>query len=306
MSLYGGAAPGMLFTVILSLAVDYFFIPPIGRLLVGSTEHFNFLIVVAVSGLTGLFSASFRFAFLKNEQAKQEAELAVRARDEIVGIVSHELKNPLTALQTGVRLLQKLMPKIPENEEPLKLIEKLMPSIQKMSFLISDLLDVTKLEARALRMLPRECRVPDIAIEVVRSYDSIAKEKFIDLNLDDASQDLKPVLCDPIRTNQVLTNLVGNAIKFTNTGGSVRISTSQKSDSVLIGVTDTGKGMPSEYLPHVFDRFWQAKDATYQGSGLGLAIAKGLVEAQGGRIWVESQLGIGTTFYFTLPVASKQ
>jgi signal transduction histidine kinase len=111
-------------------------------------------------------------------------------------------------------------------------------------------------------------------------------------------------VCDRERVLQVLGNLIGNAIKFTPERGAVQISAETFDDEVLFAVRDTGVGVSAKQLPHVFDRFWQATPKTRLGSGLGLTIAKGVVEALGGRIWVESRPGDGTTFFFTLPLAS--
>jgi signal transduction histidine kinase len=104
----------------------------------------------------------------------------------------------------------------------------------------------------------------------------------------------------------VLGNLIGNAIKFTPDGGSVHVSAAQSDDEVLFTVRDSGVGVSAKQLPHVFDRFWQATPKARLGSGLGLTIAKGVVEALGGRIWMESRPGEGTTFFFTLPRAAPQ
>jgi signal transduction histidine kinase len=104
---------------------------------------------------------------------------------------------------------------------------------------------------------------------------------------------------------QILENLVGNAIKFTGAGGVIRIGAARRDADVLFWVSDTGAGIADANLPHVFDRFWQVSKGGRRGAGLGLPIAKGLVEAHGGRIWVESTLGRGTTFSFTLPAAPQ-
>jgi signal transduction histidine kinase len=112
------------------------------------------------------------------------------------------------------------------------------------------------------------------------------------------------VIADAARINQVLSNLVGNAVKFTPRDGLITISAEQVDGEVRFAVIDTGPGIPAEQLPHIFGRFWQAKSSDRRGIGLGLAIAKGIVEAHSGRIWVESSVGLGSTFYFTLPVAT--
>ncbi|HEY0094315.1 MAG TPA: HAMP domain-containing sensor histidine kinase, partial [Archangium sp.] len=110
--------------------------------------------------------------------------------------------------------------------------------------------------------------------------------------------------CDRTRVLQVLGNLLGNAVKFTADGGQLTVGARVHRDELELWVRDTGTGIRPDALPHVFERYWQAKDAESRGTGLGLYIAKGIVEAHGGRIWAESQLGKGSTFTFTLPLAS--
>jgi signal transduction histidine kinase len=114
---------------------------------------------------------------------------------------------------------------------------------------------------------------------------------------------LPQVLADSARIQQVLSNLVGNAVKFTPRNGRVSITAEPADGEVRFGVIDTGPGIPAEQLPHIFGRFWQAQPSDRRGIGLGLAIAKGIVEAHKGKIWVESHVGLGSTFYFTLPTA---
>jgi signal transduction histidine kinase len=117
--------------------------------------------------------------------------------------------------------------------------------------------------------------------------------------------DLPRVLVDPPRLQQVLSNLVGNAIKFTPRGGRITLRARPESAEVCLAVIDTGPGIPADQLPHIFGRFWQARPADKRGIGLGLAIARGIVEAHQGRIWVESRVGEGSAFYFTMPVAGS-
>jgi signal transduction histidine kinase len=121
----------------------------------------------------------------------------------------------------------------------------------------------------------------------------------------DIEDNLPPVLADAARIQQVLSNLVGNAVKFTPRSGRVTVCAERLDGEVRFGVIDTGPGIPAEQLPHIFGRFWQAKTSDRRGIGLGLAIAKGIVEAHNGRIWVESHVGLGSTFYFTLPAATE-
>ncbi len=253
-----------------------------------------------VAILVGLLVSSLRIAFQRGERAKLAAEAATRARDELVGVISHELRNPLTALQASVDLVQRASPKIPENEGTRRLIERLQPSIRRMTMLVSDLLDVTRIEAHVLALHPRECDIGELFAEINQTYEAPAKEKLIDLDFEAPRPEDRAVYCDPSRTGQIIANLVGNALKFTHEGGKVRISGRKVHDCFEVSVTDNGRGIPADCVDHVFDRFWQAKSGG-NGVGLGLPIAKGLVEAQGGKIWVESALGEGSAFRFTLP-----
>ena len=302
MSLWGGLGLGLLFTISMGLCIDYFAIPEVGHIL-DSEESVAFFVITLIAAVVGALVGTLRLSLERTYAAKGEAERAVKARDEMVGIISHELKNPLTAIQSGMELMQKTVSVPPGNPMTLKLIDRINPSIRRMTLLVSDLLDVTRLEAQALKLEPRDADLYEIATEVVRAFEAEAQEKLLELSLGTFPEEARPVRCDPTRTGQILSNLVGNSIKFTNAGGFVRISASKSLDQVEVHVSDSGKGIAKDYLPHVFERFWQSKDSAHQGAGLGLAISKGLVEPQGGRIRVESQPGVGTTFFFTIPAA---
>ena len=114
------------------------------------------------------------------------------------------------------------------------------------------------------------------------------------------------VLCDRERILQVLGNLVGNAIKFTPNGGTITVHAEPAEGHVLVSVADTGPGIPDEYVPHIFERYWKGKREGRSGTGLGLYIAKGIVDAHGGRIWLESKVGVGSTFFFTIPIGARE
>src|SRR5262249_55499413 len=147
-----------------------------------------------------------------------------------------ELKNPITALQTGTLLIQRVIPKSPENEQVLQLLNKLSSPIKRMSLLVSDLLDITRLEAHALKLYPVDCCIFDIAQEVVRSFASAAQNKSVNLRITEFPSETMKTLCDPTRTAQVLENLLSNAIKFTDAGGSVCISASMEGEYIEITV----------------------------------------------------------------------
>jgi signal transduction histidine kinase len=171
-----------------------------------------------------------------------------------------------------------------------------------MNRLIQDLLDVALMEAGRLtieraRLLPGE--LVDDAIDL---QEKIASSSSLELRVD-VQANLPPVSGDRDRLLQAFENLIGNAIRFTKAGGYITVGAASKDHDVVFWVADTGSGIESESLPRVFDRFWQATKADRQGAGLGLPITKGIVEAHGGRIWVESTEGLGTTFSFTIPKA---
>ncbi len=250
-----------------------------------------------------------RINLVKAQAAQQAAEdmaavvdKAIKDRDEMIGVISHELKNPLTNMQLSTELLLKLLPQTPEFEKARNIIVKINPSIKRMSRLITDLLDVTRIEAKSLKVDMKINLLDKIMIDLSEFFMPSLNEKSIQLKTNIPS-DCVEVLCDEDRTIQILTNLINNSIKFTESGGKINICAKKIGSMVEITVKDTGKGISEESLTHVFDRFWQEKNTAYVGTGLGLAISKGLVEAQGGKMWVKSLHGSGTTFYFTLKLA---
>jgi signal transduction histidine kinase len=171
--------------------------------------------------------------------------------------------------------------------------------------MIQDLLDVKRMESGRLTT---DLRPEDPAVLINDTIDMLrplAAGSTIRLE-PDIEENLPLVLADSARVQQVLSNLVGNAVKFTPRDGRITVCAERLESEVRFAVIDTGPGIPTEQLPHIFGRFWQAKTSDSRGIGLGLAIAKGIVEAHNGRIWVESHVGLGSTFYFTLPAATEQ
>jgi signal transduction histidine kinase len=169
--------------------------------------------------------------------------------------------------------------------------------------LISNLLDFSKIQSGTFSVDVHAGPLDAMVLPVIDGVRTLAdaKHQKIELNL---SPELPEVLADSHRIGQVLSNLRGNAIKFTPDGRTIRVSARRQSETLVSCVSDEGPGIPAEHLSRVFDRFWQAKETKQMGSGLGLSIAKGIVEAHGGTIWAESELGRGSSFYFTLPVAN--
>jgi PAS domain S-box-containing protein len=238
---------------------------------------------------------------VENARLFHAAEQATRARDEMLGVVAHDLRNPLSTITMVSQLL--LEAGSPERTTERKQLEIMRRAAERMKRLISDLLDAKRIESGGLNVDPRAEEVTTVVGDAVEMLRPLATSS--SLQLDAAVPDGLPrVMVDPARVQQVLSNLIGNAIKFTPAGGSISVRAELAEDGVCLAVVDTGPGIPTEQLPHIFSHFWQGKRTDRRGVGLGLAIAKAIVEAHQGRIWVESQVGAGTSFYFTVPVVS--
>lgn len=239
---------------------------------------------------------------LDNARLYDLVNSGIQARDDMIGIVSHDLRNPVNAVKmlTGVMLDR-------QGEEPLtteigNYASVIRQAAEQMDELIQDLLDVTRLEAGRLTVNVKSENTEEMLGDALRTLAPVAAEKKLTLRLK-APDDLPQVLADAERFGQAISNLVGNAVKFSQPGGEIIVRVVVLDLELLFSVSDKGQGMTAEQLSHSFDRFWQSSRTDRQGAGLGLAITKGIIEAHGGRIWAESTAGVGSTFYFTLPVA---
>lgn len=240
-----------------------------------------------------------------NARLYQQAQQASRARDDTLAAISHDLRNGLNTVLTAVSLLLRGLPADAGGARDRKHIEAIRRSAERMNRLIADMLDVASIESGRLFVEPQREPVAPIVQEAIAALQDQAAEKSLRLTEHLPNGGLDIVVCDRERVLQVLGNLIGNAVKFTPQGGSVVVGAEAVGDEVVFTVKDSGIGVSAKQLPHVFDRFWQATPKSRLGSGLGLTIAKGVVEALGGRIWLESQPDGGTTFYFTLPLATS-
>jgi PAS domain S-box-containing protein len=236
---------------------------------------------------------------IENARLYQDALLATQARDDVLRIVAHDLRNPLSAIRLAMTVLEHQISE-EGRQRGLKSVATVNRSLQRAERLINDLLDVTRVEAGQLVVKHERVSAPQLLYDVVEAQQLLASSASIELRLraEDGFPDLQG---DRDRLLQVMENLIGNAVRFTPPGGSITVSAEPRQGEVLFRVADTGTGLSPEHMPHLFERFWRARREERSGAGLGLPICKGIVEAHGGRIWAESALGHGTTFSFTIP-----
>jgi signal transduction histidine kinase/CheY-like chemotaxis protein len=233
---------------------------------------------------------------LLHQAAIEQLQHAIRSRDDVLSVVAHDLQNPINVISIAASiLLQRLSD--PGSRRPL---ERIMRGVQRADRMIRDLLEVNSIEAGRFTIQPGRVEPIDLILSALESQQSLAADASVIIGTD-LSPHLPRIEADEERLLEVLENLIGNAIKFTNAGGSIKVGAAQREHDILISVTDTGAGISPDQLPHIFDRFWQAKKAHRRGTGLGLTICKAIVEAHGGEIWATSALGAGTSVFFTIP-----
>jgi signal transduction histidine kinase/DNA-binding response OmpR family regulator len=236
---------------------------------------------------------------IENARLYEEMSRAVKVRDEVVAVVSHDLRNPLNALIMAAAMAEKRPDDAAAVRARLAVIRR---SADRMERLIGDLLDVTRIDAGNLVLARERLSAGALVDEAVQSQRSLAESHSLTLRAE-VPDGLPAILGDRDRLFQVFANLLGNAVKFTPEGGSIVVSAALVGARVRFTVRDTGPGIAPEHLPHVFDRFWQDRRTAGQGTGLGLSIVKGIAEAHGGEVSVESAPGEGSAFSFTLPLA---
>ncbi len=227
---------------------------------------------------------------------------ALRENESFVATVSHDLKSPLNALRMSAELLVGAPGPI-DAARVQKHGQLVQRSVDRMTRLISDLLDASAIDAGRFRLDRQQEDARAMVSEVMETLQPLATSK--KQTLEAESIEALPILCDRGRVMQVLSNLIGNAIKFTGEGGTITVRAERADHEARFAVEDNGKGIEEPQLPQVFERYWRADSASKGGTGLGLFIAKGIVEAHRGKIWVTSQLGAGTRFCFTLPLVES-
>jgi signal transduction histidine kinase len=316
---YGGPGPSALATAVSLLLIDLNFFAPGGSLSIDRVEALEIIafLVVAVT-ITSTMEALHRSRALVESRAtelkrlneevgrsydaerekRHVAELLAHAREEVLGVVAHDLRNPLNLIITSTDLL--LAENLDRNRRK-ELLGVTMRAARQMNQLIGDLLDTVRLQAGKLSLDLEDVAVVMIFNQAQETFRPLAQKRSVHLEAI-PPEDGVAVRADPLRVSQIVGNILGNAIKFTPDQGSVTMRSVADGNHVAFHITDSGPGISADDMHHLFDNFWQARN-DHRGVGLGLPIARGLVEAQGGRIWCESAPGRGSTFSFTLPRA---
>ena len=226
------------------------------------------------------------------------------AKTNFISTVSHELKTPLASSDLSLKRLkdERISKLSPEQKE---LIEHLQQDNQRMLKILSELLNMSQIETGRIQLELGEVSPSAIIANAIDAVANNAKEK--DIVIKDISSDALPsILADADKTIWVLNNLLTNAIKYSIPGGIIEVKASQAKNEILFSVKDTGPGIPGEFLTKVFDRYYKVPGSKEKGTGLGLAISKEFILAQKGKIWVDSEIGKGSVFYFSLPVHTRE
>jgi signal transduction histidine kinase len=269
---------------------------------------FDFLICPANQATDELFTSLLAQAtadalvrarsYDQEREARRTAELLSKAREDVLGVVAHDLRNPLNLVSMTTQLLME--PDLaPERRRSTYAISA--RAVQRMNHLIGDLLDVVRMEAGHLTLNIGPTDVTSLMTDTMEAFQQRATEQGISLVLSPEPPNVV-VQADEERMLQLIDNLVGNALKFTPKGGQVTVGAFIDNNELCVTVADTGPGITEEQRARLFERFWQARGTDRRGLGLGLPIAKGIAEAHGGRLWVESTVGSGSTFHFAMPL----
>ena len=236
---------------------------------------------------------------LDNARLFQQALRATEARDEMLACVAHDLRNPLYAIMLSTDGISEVRPRI-ERRKAWPSLQRVRRNALHISSMINDLTELSRLESATFQLALAPHDVRDLLNDVLQSLLPLAEEKGLALGVEPP---IEPYLvrCDSDRVYQVLSNLIGNAVKVTPAFGAISIFSDARAGKMLLSVRDTGPGLSATDRGRMFDKYWQRSTGTHEGRGLGLYIAKRIVEAHGGTIWCDSELGRGATVSFTLP-----
>ena len=294
------------FGIVVAVGLSVLFTRPIGLLRDGAHKigegNLTYRIRITTRDELGELAKEFNVMAAKLQELDQ-------LKQDFVSNVTHELRSPLTSLRGYVELLLREGAG-PINEEQREFLIVVKNNSLRLARFIDNLLDVAKIEAGKIELHPERIRLQDLALEMTVVFRPIAQEKQVDFRVEIPPHFL-PIQADADKLLEVMTNLLSNAFKFTGPHGQVTLSAAKEEGGVHIQVKDTGIGIPQESLGIIFNKFEQVKPTQglarkTKGSGLGLTIVKGIVEAHGGRVWIDSQLNTGTTVHVFLPQPSAE
>jgi len=266
-----------------------------------SQDQVDILSILASQAAVAIENAQL---FTQLRQAYEQLQELDQLKDEFISLVSHELRTPLHSMTGFIQLL--MTDKIRDPVTRQECLMRVAEQTEHLRRLVQELLDLSRIEAGRLTIDKAPLSLGSLLVDVAANLRQMAKEKGVDLQVA-LPASLPLVEADGQRLAQVITNLVHNGIKFTSRPGQVRVAAERVNGEVVVRVADTGPGIPTEALPRLFERFHQAgspSTAHHEGMGIGLYISKRIVEAHGGRIWVSSEVGQGSTFYVALPLPS--
>lgn len=257
----------------------------------------NILVILLILVLLSL-AITFAFLYFKNVRDFDKLQ---RLRNDFMAMVIHELRSPLSVIRSSADMVLKSSDKL-NQQQITDLLTQIEDSSSDLIGIVNQLLDVSKIEAGRIEIFKHSCNLPQLLEEESTMYRNLAKEKGIELHLI-LEEGVEQINCDPEKIKQVINNLLSNAIKFTHQGY-VSLELTKYHDYVQLTVSDTGVGVPDSIKDKLFEKFVQARDmplSREKGTGLGLVIVKGIIEAHGGKIWIEDNRPKGTKFVFTLP-----
>lgn len=297
---WAGFWPGMVTAFLTSLGTDYFFIPPFGTVFHTPAGIIQLGVYMTISIMAGAIVAAFQHSLRKENELKEWAESCAEADRNVLYIVNHDLKSPLTGMAMQVALLARQL-RHQISPAQLSTFEGVDTSIQRMTRIIDDMQEAGKIQAGHFSTDLNVCELGTLLQESIIIFRERAEAKKIRIQFLCDSQ-LPNIRSDASRILQVVSNFLSNAIKFAPERSNVNVQVSKEGDHMRVSVTNDGDGISSHDLPHVFERHWQAQGTKHLGMGLGLYIAKIIIQSLHGTIGVENHAGRGCTFYFSLPI----
>lgn len=312
-----GRGPAIVAAVAAFLVFNWFFVNPVHTLTVDDpTEWVTLLLFLVTAAVTGELAGALRHRAREAEEREREAIRLRREateaevlrqtgelKDALLNAVSHNLRTPLASIITWAGSLRQrdIEWTEPERQEVAEAIEQ---EAVRLNHIVGNLLDLSRIQAGSLAPAKEWHDLRDLIDDVAGRLEGMTAQHVLRVEVPD---DLPPVALDWVQIDQVLTNLLENAVKHTPAGTRIRVAAVLMEREILVSVQDSGPGLSSEVAAHLFDPFVQGRrdHAASGGTGLGLAIAKGLVEAHGGRLWVDRRIEGGACFVFSLPVACR-